>query len=157
MGKIPENAIGSVLISRNWKLVTAESCTAGLIASRITDVPGSSAYFDRSYVTYSNQAKMQMLGVPEEVLCKEGAVSESCARLMAEGALSASGVEVALSVTGIAGPTGGSALKPVGTVFMAVSSSISTSCYLHNFTGNRSEIKNKTVQTALEMLLEFLN
>ena len=72
MGKIPENAIGSVLISRNWKLVTAESCTAGLIASRITDVPGSSAYFDRSYVTYSNQAKMQMLGVPEEVFVQGG-------------------------------------------------------------------------------------
>ena len=157
MAKRSEDKIGSLLLSRNWRLVTAESCTAGLIASTITDVPGSSAYFDRSYVTYSNEAKVQMLGIPEEILITEGAVSESCARLMAEGALSVSGVEVALSVTGIAGPAGGSALKPVGTVFMAISSLSSTSCHLHNFTGSRSEIKNKTVQTALEMLLKFLN
>ena len=152
-----EVKVASILISRGWRLVTAESCTAGLIASTITDVPGSSSYFDRSYVTYSNEAKVEMLGVPEEVLREHGAVSESCARLMAEGALSASGVEVALSVTGIAGPTGGSIDKPIGTVFIAVCSSLSTSCYLHKFTGDRSEIKSKTVEAALKMLLRFLS
>ena len=157
MAKRFEDEIAPILISRNWRLVTAESCTSGLIASTVTDVPGSSAYFDRSYVTYSNESKIQMLGVPEEILIKDGAVSESCARLMAEGALSASGVEVALSVTGIAGASGGSIDKPVGTVFMAVCSSSYTSCYLHNFTGDRFEIKGKTVQTALKMLFEFLN
>ncbi|BCU77799.1 competence/damage-inducible protein A [Luteolibacter sp. LG18] len=105
--------------ARGWKLATAESCTGGLIASRITDVAGSSAVFTHGFVTYANEAKRDLLGVPEELLKLHGAVSEPVARAMAEGALNASGADIAVAVTGIAGPDGGSEDKPVGTVWLA--------------------------------------
>ncbi len=112
-------ALAARLTALGWRLVTAESCTGGMIAARLTDLPGSSAWFDRAFVTYSNQAKQQMLSVSPRTLNAHGAVSEAVAQEMAAGALRASGMRVALSVSGIAGPTGGSSEKPVGTVCFA--------------------------------------
>ena len=104
---------------KSLRLVTAESCTGGLVAAALTAVPGSSAALDRGFVTYSNAAKMQMLGVPEETLSRHGAVSEATARAMAAGAVAHSSAQVSVSVTGVAGPGGGSAEKPVGLVHFA--------------------------------------
>ncbi|QUE49436.1 competence/damage-inducible protein A [Luteolibacter ambystomatis] len=115
---LPE-AVLKLCRARGWKLATAESCTGGLIASRITDVAGSSDIFTHGFVTYANEAKRDVLGVPEELLKLHGAVSEPVARAMAEGALRVSGADVAVAVTGIAGPGGGSEDKPVGTVWLA--------------------------------------
>ena len=114
-----EKVIGELLRNRGLKLAAAESCTGGLIAGRITSVAGASDYFDRGFVTYSNRAKMELLGVPEQMLGEYGAVSEPVARSMAEGAKEKAGTNAALAVTGIAGPDGGSVEKPVGTVFIA--------------------------------------
>jgi len=119
-GSSLEAAVVRVLRGRGWTLALAESCTGGLIASRVTDVPGASAVFAHGFVTYANEAKVSVLGVPEELLAARGAVSEPVARAMAEGALRAGGADVAVAVTGIAGPDGGSAEKPVGTVFLAL-------------------------------------
>jgi nicotinamide-nucleotide amidase len=119
-GSSLEAAVVRGLLERGWTLATAESCTGGLIASRLTDVPGASAVFTHGFVTYANEAKVSLLGVPEELLAVRGAVSEPVARAMAEGALRASGADVAVAVTGIAGPDGGTPEKPVGTVFLAL-------------------------------------
>ena len=107
-------------MERRVKIATAESCTGGLIANRITDVPGSSAVFTHGFVTYANEAKRDLLGVSWDDLCEHGAVSEPVARLMAEGAMRVSGCDFAVAVTGIAGPDGGSEEKPVGTVFISL-------------------------------------
>ncbi len=154
-----EEWLGEYLTARSWRIATAESCTGGLIASRITDVSGSSAYFEQGFVTYSNEAKMTLLGVSKNIVATEGgpgAVSEACARAMAEGVRAATGSDVGLSVTGIAGPTGGSAEKPVGTVYMAVATPSGTNCRHHLFDGSRLEVKAKTAQTALEMARDAL-
>ncbi len=156
MDEAPEEWLGRVLSRRAWHLTTAESCTGGLIAHRITNVPGSSGYFDRGFITYSNEAKMEILKVPENVLIAHGAVSEPCARAMAEGARKSAGSEVGLSVTGIAGPSGGSPEKPVGTVFMAVSLPSGTRCSRFLFQGERFQIKEQAAEAALEMLREIL-
>ncbi len=111
--------LGARLAARRALCVTAESCTGGLVAGAITDVAGSSAWFDRGFVTYSNEAKMELLGVPAATLAQHGAVSEAIARAMAEGALARSRASVAVAITGIAGPGGGSPEKPVGTVCFA--------------------------------------
>ena len=103
--------------SRGLKIATAESCTGGLVAAALTEIAGSSDVFDRGFVTYSNDAKIELIGVPAETIAAQGAVSEATARAMAEGALAASRADVAVSVTGIAGPDGGSAEKPVGLVW----------------------------------------
>ncbi len=112
-------ALGAALQQKGWQLALAESCTGGLIAQAVTDVVGSSAWFDRGFVTYSNAAKMDMLGVPESLIMAHGAVSTQVAAAMAEGALEHSLSQLTGAVTGIAGPGGGSALKPVGTVCFA--------------------------------------
>lgn len=112
-------ALGAALQQKGWQLALAESCTGGLIAQAVTDVAGSSAWFDRGFVTYSNAAKMDMLGVPESLIMSHGAVSTQVAAAMAEGALEHSLSQLTGAVTGIAGPGGGSALKPVGTVCFA--------------------------------------
>ncbi len=156
MGEAPEEWLGPELSRRKWHLTTAESCTGGLIAHRITNISGSSGYFDRGFITYSNEAKMAMLKVPEDVLIAHGAVSEPCARAMAEGARKAAGSEVGVSVTGIAGPSGGSPEKPVGTVFMAVSLPSGTKVKRFQFQGERVRIKEQTADAALEMLREAL-
>lgn len=117
--------LAAQLIEKGWMLATAESCTGGMIAAACTDLAGSSQWFDRGFVTYSNEAKTEMLGVPAELIEKHGAVSEEVVRAMAEGAIRHSRAQVSIAVTGIAGPGGGSAEKPVGTVWVGMSTSTS--------------------------------
>lgn len=111
--------LATVLLSKHWKISTAESCTGGMISARFTDIAGSSDWFERGFVTYSNEAKIQDIGVPSALITKHGAVSTQVAEAMARGTLEASKANVALSVTGVAGPTGGSLEKPVGFVCFA--------------------------------------
>ena len=111
--------LAEILQSKNWKMAAAESCTGGLVCANLTEIAGSSQWFERGYITYSNQAKMECLGVPSKLLETFGAVSEEVAKAMAEGAQVNAGVNVAVSITGIAGPSGGSADKPVGMVCFA--------------------------------------
>ncbi|MEN3930839.1 CinA family protein [Microvirga sp. W0021] len=136
------------------KIVTAESCTGGLIAGCLTDVSGSSAVVERGFVTYSNEAKAQSIGVPEELIVKHGAVSAEVAEAMAIGALEHSLADVAISVTGIAGPTGGSTDKPVGLVFLAIvhrnEQPVVKKCLFES--QNRTEVRLSAVRTALDML-----
>ncbi|MGJ3264923.1 MAG: CinA family protein [Salinarimonas sp.] len=135
-------------------IVTAESCTGGLIAALLTDIPGSSRAVERGFVTYSNEAKTECLGVPAEVIAARGAVSEETARAMAEGALAASRADVAVSVTGIAGPGGGSAEKPVGLVHLACARRGGGTRHLEMRYGDlgRSMVRLRTVADALGML-----
>jgi nicotinamide-nucleotide amidase len=139
-------------------LSTAESCTGGLVAAALTDIPGSSDVFDRGFVTYSNEAKQEMLGVPAETLQAHGAVSEATARLMALGAVKASRADAAVSITGIAGPGGGSPEKPVGLVcFAAVrrGEPVLTRVERYGDIG-RAEVRAAAAETALRLLLEVL-
>ena len=132
----------------------AESCTGGGLAAAITDCAGSSQWFDRGFITYSNQAKQDMLGVSNDILSTYGAVSEETVRAMAEGALQASGSQVTVSISGIAGPGGGSLEKPVGTVWIAwacIAHPIRTQSYV--FKGNRTDIRNQAIYEALRGLL----
>ena len=140
--------------SRTFRISTAESCTGGLIAALLTEIAGSSDVFERGFVTYSNGAKTQMLGVPADLIESHGAVSQSVARAMAEGALAHSPAEIAVAVTGIAGPGGGTAAKPVGLVHLAVARrSLDTVHRRCEFgSAGRSAIREATVRAALEML-----
>jgi len=147
-----EVAVGQVLVAAGATLAVAESCTGGLIASRITDVPGSSRYFQGGYVTYSNELKQQLLGVPAQIIQQHGTVSEECAQAMAEGARQGSGADYALAVTGIAGPDGGTPQKPVGRVYIAVADEQETICQQFDWPGTRSQFKQRTSQMALNML-----
>jgi nicotinamide-nucleotide amidase len=151
----PEEEIGRFMRERGWSLALAESCTGGLIAARITDVPGSSAYFIMGFVTYDNGAKERFLSVPREAMVEKGAVSPEVARSMAEGARSAAGVDVALSVTGIAGPEGGSREKPVGTVYMGLSCTQRTFVRRFLFRGDRAEIRRSASEEGLKMILDY--
>ncbi len=145
--------IGARFRKRGEWLVTAESCTGGGLAQLLTSVPGSSSWFERGYVTYSNRSKTEMLGVQPELIAKHGAVSEEVARAMAEGAIARSGADRAVAVTGIAGPAGGSLEKPVGTVWIAWSvRGGSTRATRHQFAGSREQIRNASVRAALEGL-----
>jgi nicotinamide-nucleotide amidase len=137
-------------------IALAESCTGGLISSRITDVAGSSVYFVAGLVTYSNGAKESFLHVPAEILAAKGSVSAEVAQKMAEGVRVAARVDVGLSVTGIAGPSGGSAEKPVGTVYMALAAEGKTTVRRHSFSGDRLAIRKQTVDEALQLLLQYL-
>jgi nicotinamide-nucleotide amidase len=148
-------ALGRALAARGWRAATAESCTAGLIAGAITDVAGSSAWFDRGFVTYSNAAKTEMLGVREATLAAHGAVSEAVAREMAEGALARSPADVAVAVTGVAGPAGGTAAKPVGMVCFAWGvrgGAVETAT--RHFPGDRAAVRAATVAEALAGMLD---
>lgn len=147
-----ERVVVRMLTERGLKLALAESCTGGLIANRITDVSGSSATLVVGFVAYSNQAKKEILGLDEQLLIEYGAVSEQTARAMAEGARRVSGADVAVSVTGIAGPTGETAAKPVGLVYMALSAADGTIAFEHRFSGSRMDIKLRASQAALNML-----
>ena len=144
------------LPQRRWMMATAESCTGGLIAGACTDLAGSSAWFERGFVTYSNQAKMQKLGVPEALLAQHGAVSEAVACAMAEGATRHSAAQVSLAVTGVAGPGGGSPDKPVGTVWFAWVVNGQTSSERLRLDGDRAAVRAATVQHALQGLLARL-
>lgn len=139
-------------------LATAESCTGGLMAAVCTELAGSSAWFERGFVTYSNQAKMDLLGVAATTLAVHGAVSEAVARAMAEGALARAPVQAAVAVTGIAGPSGGSPDKPVGTVWLAWASSGSeTVAQRVQLDGDRSQVRQQTVELALRGLIARLS
>ncbi|BDG60529.1 competence/damage-inducible protein A [Caldinitratiruptor microaerophilus] len=151
-----EQAVGDLLRQRGWTLALAESCTGGLVAKRITDVPGSSAYFLAGYVTYSNAAKMDVLGVPAETLAQHGAVSEATVRAMAEGARRRSGATVAVSVSGIAGPGGGTPEKPVGTVWIGLAYPGGVRARQFLFRGSRDHIRQVTAQYALAYLWAHL-
>lgn len=151
--RIIEEMVVALLKERGERVATAESCTGGLIANRITDVSGASDVFGHGFVTYANEAKQAALGVPEALLVAHGAVSEPVARAMAEGCLRVSGAHHALAVTGIAGPTGGTPEKPVGTVFMALASAgAATEARKLCFPGTRERFKLLASQAALEML-----
>ena len=143
--------LGLLLKLKEKIIATAESCTGGWIAQIITEVSGSSAWFDRGFVTYSNAAKMQMLGIKSETLDKFGAVSAQTATEMAKGALEHSEADCAIAVTGIAGPDGGTAEKPIGTVFIAWAyKNQEVKVLRKKLTGNRHEIRRQTVKIALE-------
>lgn len=140
--------------ARGWTLATAESCTGGLVAGALTEVPGSSDVVDRGFVTYSNAAKMAMIGVPEATLATHGAVSEQIARAMAEGALKAAGVNAAVAITGVAGPGGGSETKPVGLVHFACARRDGETIHREKRFGEigRAEVRRLSVLEALELL-----
>ena len=149
-------SLSRLLLAKKLRLVTAESCTGGLIAAACTDLAGCSAWFERGFVTYSNDAKMELLGVEERILRRAGAVCEGVARAMVTGALTHSKAQVAVAVTGVAGPTGGSASKPVGTVWFgfAVPGKVLTEkCH---FDGDRAAVRAATVRHAFTRLLELL-
>ncbi|PSM19896.1 CinA family protein [Nitratireductor sp. StC3] len=158
----PHNALAEAVLAackrRGLMLATAESCTGGMIAAALTDIAGSSAVVDRGFVTYSNEAKMEMLGVTGATLAAHGAVSAETARAMAAGALARSRAGLALSVTGIAGPGGGSAEKPVGLVWFGVAEKgRETETHRKIFAGqDRDAVRQNTVGTALELILARL-
>jgi nicotinamide-nucleotide amidase len=149
-----EETLGTMLRARAWRIAFAESCTGGLATSRLTDVPGSSDYVDRSWVVYSNDAKRDLLGVPEAMLAQHGAVSEPVATALAEGALARAPAQVAVAITGIAGPGGGSEAKPVGMVWIAVALSEprETRAALCRFLGGRDMVKTFAAVTALDLV-----
>ena len=147
--------LGGALAARGWRIAPAESCTGGGIAAAITAVAGSSTWFEAGFVTYANRIKVRVLGVDEAVLATEGAVSRPVAEQMARGALAAGGADLAVAVTGIAGPGGGSADKPVGTVWFAWALATG-GCYSHCyvFEGDRAAVRHQTVVRALRGALE---
>lgn len=146
--------LGRALSALGLRVTVAESCTGGLVAGAITSVAGSSDWFDVGYVTYSNAAKAALLGVPEATLATHGAVSEETARAMAEGALSKSGADLAVAVTGIAGPSGGTPSKPVGTVCFAwAGKGGAVEAATRRFGGDRAAVRAASVRCALEGLL----
>lgn len=154
----PENwePVASLLLKKGWLLVTAESCTGGLIAAACTDLAGSSTWFERGFVTYSNAAKTEALGVDAALIATQGAVSEAVARAMAEGALRQSHAQVAVAVTGVAGPTGGSAAKPVGTVWFGWATPTGVFTQMRRFEGDRRQIREASVQHARQRLMALL-
>ena len=154
-------ALAQVLIARKMSMVTAESCTGGLIAASCTQLSGSSAWFERGFVTYSNAAKSELLGVPSSLIKTQGAVSEEVAKAMALGALAHSPAHISVAVTGIAGPTGGSAAKPVGTVCLAWAwrdsqQALHSEAMLRQFEGTRSEVRYATAELALAHITELV-
>ena len=147
--------VADLLVSKKLVLVTAESCTGGWVAKSCTDINGSSAWFDRGFVTYSNQAKQDLLGVSEPTLAEFGAVSEQTAIEMAIGAIDFSQANISIAVTGIAGPTGGSQQKPVGTVWLAWAlKNGAISSGLYRFSGDRESIRRQAVLAALEGIIK---
>ncbi len=143
--------------ARAWRLATAESCTGGLIAALFTEIAGASDVFERGFVTYSNAAKTDSLGVPAALIGAHGAVSEPVARAMAAGAVAHSAARCALAVTGVAGPTGGSADKPVGTVWFGWSTPTGVATEHRRFDGDRAAVREQAVRHALAGLLQRLD
>lgn len=144
------------MLKRQWMLATAESCTGGLIAAECTALPGSSAWFERGFVSYSNAAKTELLGVDAALIAQHGAVSEPVVRAMVQGALRHSRAQVAVAVTGVAGPSGGSAEKPVGTVWFGWATPDGVHTAVQHFAGDRSAVRAATVAHALEQLTALL-
>ena len=148
--------LAAALLRRRWLLATAESCTGGLIAAACTELPGSSDWFERGFVTYSNAAKTELLGVPAALIAGHGAVSEPVARAMADGALAHARAQASLAVTGVAGPTGGSPGKPVGTVCFGWRAGSRAHTETRHFPGDRAAVRAQAVEHALRGLLELL-
>ncbi len=157
--------LGKKLIAKNWSITTAESCTGGGISAAITEAAGSSAYFNRSFITYSNQAKSEMVGVASDTIESNGAVSEPVVKAMALGALAEAKANVAIAVSGIAGPGGGTAEKPVGTVYLAIAIQYlldnkqyeSVDVSLLSLSGNRKEIRETTIKSSLIKTLKVID
>jgi len=146
--------LAQLLLHRGWFLTTAESCTGGLIAAACTDLAGSSNWFERGFVSYSNAAKSELLGVDAALIERHGAVSEPVVRAMAVGALAHAHAQVAIAVTGVAGPGGGSPEKPVGTVWLAWATPTGLSSEVRHFAGDRAAVRQATVHHALTRLTE---
>ena len=149
--------VADLLMKKGWMLATAESCTGGMIAAACTDLAGSSRWFDRGFVSYSNEAKTAMLGVPKAVIDVHGAVSEEVVRAMAFGAARQSQAKLSVAVTGIAGPGGGSPDKPVGTVWFGFSAARQLTSEMRCFAGDRATVRAATVRHALQRLLALLD
>ncbi len=148
--------LADILLSRNWTLSLAESCTGGLVCATLTELAGSSEWFERGYITYSNDAKTECLGVSAQLIESHGAVSEQTAKAMAEGARINSGSDVAISITGIAGPSGGSADKPVGTVCFGWATENQSLTRIMRFDGDRQAVRQQATEFALIELIALL-
>ncbi len=155
-GESLEAVVGDLLAGRGWRVAVAESCTGGLVASRLTAVPGASRYFDQGVVTYSNAAKVEWLGVPEALIAEHGAVSDPVARAMASGIRERAAADVGIGVTGIAGPDGGTSDKPVGTVVLAVALGESVTSRTLHLLGDREQIRSQAAQAALDLVRRIL-
>jgi len=152
---VPEEHIQEFCISKSWKLAVAESCTGGLIGARLTSVPGSSSYFAGGVIAYSNDLKKNLLNVSAGLLESEGAVSGPVVEAMVRGVIAATGADCGISVTGVAGPDGGTEEKPVGTVWVGVAVPSGTTSRLFTFSGDRAAVREQTVKTALELFLDL--
>jgi nicotinamide-nucleotide amidase len=148
--------LAQILLSRNWTVSLAESCTGGLVCATLTELAGSSQWFERGYITYSNEAKTECLDVPAQLIESYGAVSEQVAKAMAEGARMNSGSNVAISITGVAGPSGGSIEKPVGTVCFGWATENQVLAKTMHFDGDRHAIRQQAVEFALTELIALL-
>ena len=156
-GRLLERVVGDLLVQSGLRIAVAESCTGGLITSRLTDVPGSSRYVDQAVIAYANEAKVSLLGVPAEIIAAQGAVSEAVAVAMAGGIRARAGVDVGVGVTGIAGPGGGTRDKPVGTVAIAALTGDATRSRTTRFVGGREQVKFQASQAALDMVRRLLS
>jgi nicotinamide-nucleotide amidase len=145
------------LLKNQWMLATAESCTGGMIAAACTDVAGASAWFERGFVSYSNASKTELLGVDPALIERCGAVSQEVVRAMAQGALQHSHAQVAVAVTGVAGPSGGTAAKPVGTVWFAWATPAGVAAEMQHFDGDRASVRSSTVVHALQGLVRLVS
>lgn len=152
-----EEQVVSKLKEKNWQVAFAESCTGGLLSGRLVNVAGVSDVFSEGYVTYANEAKHRILGVSQDSLDRFGAVSRQVAKEMAQGAARVSGAQCAVAVTGIAGPDGGTAQKPVGLVYIGCYAAGETVVTENHFQGNRPEVRTQTVEAALRLLLDRLS
>ena len=150
------NKVSDILKKHHLMIATAESCTGGLIAHSLTNIPGSSEYFDRGVISYSNTAKKELIGVPENILQQYGAVSEQTAQAMAQGIRTSTHVNIGLATTGIAGPTGGTKDKPIGLVYIAVATEQKVRVKRFVFSGDRLQNKEDTCTAALSLLLETI-
>ncbi|MFZ3218995.1 MAG: CinA family protein [Rhodoferax sp.] len=148
--------LADLLLKNHWRLATAESCTGGLIAAACTDLTGSSNWFERGFISYSNEAKTELLGVDAALIAREGAVSEPVVRAMAHGAVQHAHAQVAVAVTGVAGPTGGSREKPVGTVWFGWATPTGVVSEMRHFDGDRAQVRAATVLHALHRLVHLL-
>ena len=149
--------LAEILKAKHWLMATAESCTGGMISAACTDVAGSSQWFDCGFVSYSNEAKTSLLGVDAALIARHGAVSEAVARAMVQGAMAHSRAQVAVAVTGVAGPSGGSAAKPVGTVWFAWATPAGMVSELRRFDGDRVAVRSATMHHALQQLVELMH
>ena len=148
--------LAEILLSRNWTVSLAESCTGGLVCATLTELAGSSEWFERGYITYSNEAKTECLDVPAQIIESHGAVNEPVAKAMAEGARINSGSDVAISITGIAGPSGGTVEKPVGTVCFGWATESQTLTKTMHFDGDRQAVRQQATEFALTELIALL-